>query len=93
MDHRLLRATNWCGTTSLAQVLNLILTIGRMRFEVLDGVNNELQTYVNGEHNGRCVTEIKDGTLRITAFKEGVNVYSGRVYANVNKGWRTTAKI
>lgn len=51
-------------------------------------VNNELQTYVNGEHNGRCVTEIKDGTLRITAFKEGANVYSGRVYANVNKGWR-----
>lgn len=51
-------------------------------------VNNELQNYVAGEINGRRVTEVKDGVLRITALKEGGKVYSGRVYANVDKGWR-----
>lgn len=51
-------------------------------------VNNELQNYVDGEINGLRVTEIKGGTLRITAFKEAGKVYSGRVYANENTGWR-----
>lgn len=51
-------------------------------------VNNELQAYVNGEHNGKRVTQIKDGKLLITAFKDGNDVYSGRVYANVNTGWQ-----
>lgn len=50
-------------------------------------VNNELQNYVNGEYNGTRVTEIKDGKLRITCFKEDGKVYSGRVYAHVNQGW------
>lgn len=51
-------------------------------------VNNELQTYVNGEQGGRRVTEITDGHLTITAFKAGSRVYSGRVYAMENTGWK-----
>ncbi len=51
-------------------------------------VNNELQAYVDGAYNGRRVTEIKDGKLLITAFKEGNGVYSGRVYAGYNMGWQ-----
>lgn len=51
-------------------------------------VNNELQEYVNGEYNGHRVTELKDGKLLITAFKDGGKVFSGRVYANVNVGWK-----
>lgn len=51
-------------------------------------VNNELQNYVNGAYNGRRVTELSDGKLRIHCFKEGGNVYSGRVYAHVDEGWQ-----
>ncbi|MBO7609681.1 MAG: family 16 glycosylhydrolase [Muribaculaceae bacterium] len=51
-------------------------------------VNNEIQAYVNGEYNGRRVTELNDGKLLITAFQEGNNVYSGRVYAQENTGWQ-----
>lgn len=51
-------------------------------------VNNELQTYVNGEQGGRRVTEITDGHLTITAFRAGSRVYSGRVYAMENTGWK-----
>ncbi len=52
-------------------------------------VNNELQNYVNGIHNGTRVTEINDGKLKITCFKDtDGKVYSGRVYANVKTGWQ-----
>lgn len=52
-------------------------------------VNNELQNYVNHvSPEGKLVTEIKDGTLRIHCFKENGNIYSGRVYAHVNEGWQ-----
>lgn len=51
-------------------------------------VNNELQAYVDGEYNGKRVTEISDGKLRIHCFKAVGNIYSGRVYAHVNEGWQ-----
>ena len=51
-------------------------------------VNNELQNYVNGSFNGKRVTEVSDGILTITAFKDGGKVYSGGIYANVNEGWK-----
>lgn len=51
-------------------------------------VNNELQTYVDGQAAGRRVTEIADGKLSINCFKAGSTIYSGRVYANVSKGWK-----
>lgn len=51
-------------------------------------VNNELQNYVVGEINGQRVTEVSNGTLKITALKEGGKVYSGRIYAQVGTGWR-----
>lgn len=51
-------------------------------------VNNELQTYVNGSFDGIPVTTVADGTLSITAFKHAGKVYSGRIYAMVNSGWR-----
>lgn len=51
-------------------------------------VNNELQNYVNGAFNGKRVTEVSDGILTITAFKDGGKVYSGRIYANVSEGWK-----
>lgn len=51
-------------------------------------VNNELQNYVNGAFNGTRVTTVSDGTLKITAFKQGNNVYSGRIYGNLSKGWK-----
>lgn len=52
-------------------------------------VNNELQTYVNGEADGRRVTELKDGKLHIHCFKSNDGqIYSGRVYAHVNTGWQ-----
>ena len=52
-------------------------------------VNNELQNYVNHKSpDGKLVTEIKGGTLRINCFKENGKVYSGRVYAHVNEGWQ-----
>lgn len=51
-------------------------------------VNNELQNYVNHKTPaGKYVTEIAGGTLRIHCMKESGKVYSGRVYAHVNKGW------
>lgn len=51
-------------------------------------VNNELQNYVNHKSpEGNLVTEVKNGTLRIHCFKENGKIYSGRVYAHVNKGW------
>ena len=50
-------------------------------------VNHELQNYVNGEMNGRRVTEIVDGKLHINCFKDGA-IYSGRVYAHVDTGWQ-----
>ena len=52
-------------------------------------VNNELQNYVDHKSpEGSLVTEVKDGTLRIHCFKENGQIYSGRVYAQVNKGWQ-----
>ena len=50
-------------------------------------VNNELQSYVNGQVNGKRVTELKDGILHINCFKDGGKIYSGRVYAKVGTGW------
>ena len=51
-------------------------------------VNNELQNYVNHKTpEGQLVTQVKSGTLRITALKENGKVYSGRVYAKVKQGW------
>ena len=51
-------------------------------------VNNELQTYVTGPVDGKAVTEVSDGTLKINCFKQGDKVYSGRIYANVDSGWQ-----
>ena len=52
-------------------------------------VNHELQTYVNKESpNGKKVTELKGGVLRINCFKEGDKIYSGRVYGKRSKGWQ-----
>ena len=52
-------------------------------------VNNELQNYVNHKTpNGKLVTEVRNGRLRITALKENGKVYSGRVYAKVRDGWQ-----
>ena len=51
-------------------------------------VNNELQEYVNHRTpGGNLVTEVSNGTLRITALKENGKIYSGRVYAHVKEGW------
>lgn len=52
-------------------------------------VNNELQTYVNGLADGKRVTELADGNLNIHCFKgSDGKIYSGRVYAKVNTGWK-----
>ena len=52
-------------------------------------VNHELQNYVNHKTpSGKLVTEVRDGHLRITALKENGKVYSGRVYAKRNQGWK-----
>lgn len=52
-------------------------------------VNNELQNYVNHKSpNGKLVTEIVDGKLRINCFKENGKIYSGRVYGKKNQGWK-----
>ena len=52
-------------------------------------VNNELQNYVDHTTpEGRYVTEIMDGTLRIHCLKENGKIYSGRVYAHVKEGWK-----
>ena len=51
-------------------------------------VNHELQNYVNHKTpEGKLVTELRNGKLRITALKENGKVYSGRVYAKVREGW------
>lgn len=51
-------------------------------------VNNELQNYVNKTSpDGKKVTEVAGGVLKINCFKENGKVYSGRVYGNVNKGF------
>ncbi len=52
-------------------------------------VNHELQNYVNHKTpNGAQVTEVRNGHLRITALKENGKIYSGRVYAKRNTGWK-----
>lgn len=51
-------------------------------------VNNELQTYVNGSVDGKPVTEVSDGRLSINCFKHAGKIYSGRIYAMVNSGWK-----
>jgi beta-glucanase (GH16 family) len=52
-------------------------------------VNNELQTYATGAHDGINITEIKDGHLNINCFKASDGkIYSGRVYAKVSTGWK-----
>ena len=52
-------------------------------------VNHELQNYVNHlTPGGKPVTEVSNGHLRITALKENGKVYSGRVYAKRNTGWK-----
>ena len=52
-------------------------------------VNHELQNYVNHKTpSGKLVTEVRDGKLRITALKENGKIYSGRVYAKRNQGWK-----
>lgn len=52
-------------------------------------VNNELQNYVNGSADDKRVTELVDGKLRINCFKgSDSKIYSGRVYAHVNEGWK-----
>ena len=52
-------------------------------------VNHELQNYVNHKTpDGKLVTEVRNGNLRITALKENGKIYSGRVYAKRNQGWK-----
>ncbi len=52
-------------------------------------VNHELQTYVEQTSpGGSPVAECSKGTLKINCFKEGDKVYSGRVYACRNTGWK-----
>lgn len=48
-------------------------------------VNNELQNYIKDP----SVNEVKDGNLNIHCYKgSDGKVYSGRVYAKVDKGWQ-----
>ena len=52
-------------------------------------VNNELQNYRNGIAGGKRVTEIIDGRLHINCFKgSDGKIYSGRIYAKKNQGWK-----
>lgn len=52
-------------------------------------VNNELQNYVRETSpSGRKVTELVAGHLAINCFEEDGKVYSGRVYAKVDEGWK-----
>ena len=52
-------------------------------------VNNELQNYVNHlSPEGREVSDIKNGKLRIHCIKENGKIYSARVYGNHSKGWK-----
>ena len=52
-------------------------------------VNNELQYYRKAEIDGKKTVEVKDNLLNINCFKgaDG-NVYSGRINAKVNEGWK-----
>lgn len=47
-------------------------------------VNNELQNYIKGS----SVNDVSNGNLNIHCYKENGKVYSGRVYAKVDKGWQ-----
>lgn len=52
-------------------------------------VNHELQNYVDGSASGKRVTELVDGKLSITCFRgNDGKVYSGRIYAKKNTGWK-----
>ncbi len=52
-------------------------------------VNNELQNYVSSPIDGNPVTEVSDGSLKINCFKaKNGKIYSGRIYAHVNEGWK-----
>lgn len=52
-------------------------------------VNNELQNYVNGSFDGKPVTEVGNGILKINCFKaNNGKIYSGRIYAKVSTGWK-----
>ena len=67
------------------------ILLGDWTYQVANAgwVNNEKQTYVEQRSpNGTPVAEVKDGILSINCFKEGSKVYSGRVYACRNKGWK-----
>lgn len=48
-------------------------------------VNNELQNYIKGS----SVNDVSNGKLNIHCYKgNDGKIYSGRVYARVNKGWQ-----
>ena len=47
-------------------------------------VNNELQTYVAGGHDGVTTAEVVDGVLKIHAVKKGDKVYSARINSREN---------
>ncbi|MBQ3619076.1 MAG: family 16 glycosylhydrolase [Bacteroidales bacterium] len=52
-------------------------------------VNNELQNYRKGEIDGKNTVETNNGILNINCFKgNDGKVYSGRIYAHVNEGWK-----
>lgn len=52
-------------------------------------VNNELQTYVSAAYDGKPVTEVGDGSLKIHCFKASDGkICSARIYAHVNSGWK-----
>ncbi len=53
-------------------------------------VNSELQAYVDGTSpSGKRVTEVKNGVLNINCFRDtDGNIYSGRVYANLDTGFK-----
>lgn len=51
-------------------------------------VNSELQYYVDHQIDGNNVTEIKKGKLLINCLKYKGNVYSARVYANMDTGYK-----
>jgi len=47
-------------------------------------VNHELQNYVKNQN----VVSVSDGTLKITCFKKNRKIYSGRIYAKRDTGWK-----
>lgn len=51
-------------------------------------VNNELQNYVAGDIAGRKTVELNDGILSINCIKHNSKIYSSRIYAKVNSGWK-----